>query len=54
MAVKRKFISTRLLKEGMKIDQAIVDGGGRSLIEKGAYLDDFHIEYLQEKGVGGI
>lgn len=54
MAVKRKFISTRLLKEGMKIDQAIVDGTGRSLIEKGAYLDDFHIEYLQEKGVGGV
>ncbi len=54
MAVKRKFISTRLLKEGMKIDQAIVDATGRSLIEKGAYLDDFHIEYLQGKGVGGI
>lgn len=54
MAVKRKFISTRLLKEGMKIDQAIVDSTGRSLIEKGAYLDDFHIEYLQEKGVNGV
>ena len=54
MAVKRKFISTRLLKEGMKIDQSIVDSTGRSLIEKGAYLDDFHIEYLQEKGVNGV
>ena len=54
MAVKRKFISTRLLKEGMKIDQAIVDGAGRSLIEKGAYLDDFHIDYLQGKGIGGV
>ncbi len=54
MAVKRKFISTRLLKQGMKIDQSIVDGTGRSLIEKGAYLDDFHIEYLQGKGVGGV
>ncbi len=54
MAVKRKFISTRLLKEGMKIDQAIIDGAGRSLIEKGAFLDDFQIEYLQNKGVGGI
>ena len=54
MAVKRKFISTRLLKEGMKIDQAIVDATGRSLIEKGAYLDDFHIDYLQERGVGGV
>lgn len=54
MAVKRKFVSTRLLKEGMKIDQAIVDGTGRSLIEKGAFLDDFQIEYLQGKGVGGV
>lgn len=54
MAVKRKFISTRLLKEGMKLDQAIVDATGRSLIEKGAYLDDFHIEYLQGKGIGGV
>lgn len=54
MAAKRKFISTRLLKEGMRIDQAIVDGTGRSLIEKGAYLDDFQIEYLKTKGVSGI
>lgn len=54
MAVRRKFISTRLLKEGMKLDQAIVDATGRSLIEKGAYLDDFHIEYLQGKGIGGV
>lgn len=38
----------------MKIDQSIVDATGRSLIEKGAYLDDFHISYLQEKGVGGV
>ena len=54
MAVKRKFISTRLLKKGMRIDQSIVDGTGRALIEKGAFLDDFHIEYLHEKGIGGI
>ena len=38
----------------MKIDQALVDSTGRTLIEKGAYLDDFQIEYLQEKGIGGI
>ncbi|MBR1876423.1 MAG: HD-GYP domain-containing protein [Lachnospiraceae bacterium] len=38
----------------MKIDQALVDTTGRTLIEKGAYLDDFQIEYLQEKGIGGI
>ena len=54
MAVKRKFVSTRLLKEGMKIDQSVLDATGRSLIEKGAFLDDFQIEYLQGKGVGGV
>lgn len=52
--VKRKFVSTRLLKTGMRIDQAIVDKAGRAMIEKGAYLDDFQIEYLMTKGVGGI
>lgn len=52
--VKRKFISTRLLENGMRIDQAIVDGAGRALIAKGVYLDDFQIEYLQAKGVNGV
>ena len=37
----------------MKIDQAVVDASGRALIAKGAYLDDFQIEFLQSKG-GGI
>lgn len=52
--IRRKFISTRLLKNGMKIDQAIVDKTGRALIAKGAFLDDFQIEYLQDKGVNGV
>jgi HD-GYP domain-containing protein (c-di-GMP phosphodiesterase class II) len=38
----------------MKIDQAVVDRTGRAMIEKGAYLDDIHIEYLVSKGIGGI
>ena len=54
LAVKRKLVSTRLLKEGMRIDQAIVDGTGRALIEKGAYLDDFQIAYLKTKGIASI
>ena len=52
--VKRKFVSTRVLQPGMKIDQAILDKTGRELIAKGAYLDDFQIEYLQKKSIGGI
>ena len=38
----------------MKIDQALVDSTGRVLIEKGAFLDDFQIEYLQTNVPGGI
>lgn len=52
--VKRKFMSTRVLQPGMRIDQAILDKTGRELIAKGAYLDDFQIEYLQKKSIGGI
>lgn len=54
MAITRRLVSTRVLKEGMKIDQAIIDGTGRALIEKGVYLDDFQIEYLKTKGIGSI
>lgn len=52
--VKRRFLSTRLLKSGMRIDQAVIDGSGRAMIAKGAILEDFQIEYLQEKGIGGV
>lgn len=54
MAVKRKLMSTRVLKNGMRIDQNIVDGTGRVLIERGVLLDDFQIEYLKTKGIGSI
>ena len=54
MALRRKYISSRLLKKGMRIDQSILSSNGRALIEKGAFLDDFHIEYLQEKSIGGV
>lgn len=54
MAIKRKLISTRVLKSGMRIDQEIKDGTGRVLIEKGVLLDDFQIEYLKTRGVASI
>jgi len=43
-----------MLQSGMRIDQSVVDGKGRELIVKGTYLDDFQIEYLRAKGLGGI
>ncbi len=53
--VKRKLISTRSLSSGMRIDQTITDARtGKEMIVKGAYLDDFQIEYLRSKGVGSI
>lgn len=54
MAVKRKLVSTRVLANGMKIDQEIKDGTGRVLIERGVLLDDFQIEYLKTRGVTSI
>ncbi len=44
----------RSLKEGMRIDQNVIDHTGRTLIAKGTYLDDFMIDSLIKRGVGGI
>ena len=52
--VKRKFIRTRSLQSGMKIDQAIVDGTGRTLIARGTFLDEYMIDALLNRGVGGV
>ena len=51
---KRQFISTRILKEGMIIDQPITDVTGRVMIKRGVYLDAFQISYLQERGINGV
>lgn len=52
--VKRKFIRTRSLQSGMKIDQAVLDRKGRTLIARGALLDDYMIESLLNRGVSGV
>ena len=52
--VRRIYTSTRRLKEGMRIDQAIVDRSGRVLIARGAPLDDYLIESLLKMGVMGV
>ncbi len=51
MAIKRKAVKTRQLHPGMVIDQTVTDQFGRALIEKGALLDDFHIEGLMRYGI---
>ncbi len=32
----------------------MIDGSGRAMIARGAILEDFQIEYLQDKGIGGV
>ena len=51
---KRKFMSTRVLKPGIRIDQSIIAKDGRILIQKGTILDDFQIDYLLTQGIMGI
>lgn len=52
--VRRRYISTRLLDEGMIIDQAIIDKSGRILIARKTVLDQFLLDALRKMGVPGI
>lgn len=49
--VKRRFMRTRQLKPGMKIDQVVVDRLGRNLVSRGAVLDEYEIESMIQMGV---
>lgn len=50
----RRFTSVRLLKEGMIIDQSIIDATGRILVAKGIPLEGYHIEGLRSLNIGGV
>lgn len=52
--IRRKYISVRLLKNGMILDQDIRDKLGRTLIARGVKLEDFQIEALQNMKVTGV
>lgn len=52
--VRRYFVATRLLENGMKIDQSIVDGTKRVLIARGAILDEYLIDALRKLGISGV
>lgn len=51
---KRTFVRTRSLKDGMQIDQAIVDRSGRQLICRGTILDEYMISSMLKMGVMGV
>jgi len=42
------------LKDGMRIDQSIVDRSGRVLIRRGTLLDEFMISAMLKRGIGGV
>ena len=52
--VRRRYVSTRLLKEGMIIDQSIIDRTGRALVQRKTALDNYIIESLRKLGITGV
>ena len=49
--IKRKYMRTRQLKPGMKLDHPVVDRLGRNLVARGAELDDYMIDSLLKLGI---
>lgn len=54
MAKHRKFVDVKELKNGMKLEQDIMDSSGRTMIGRGSFLDDFQIKYITAGGLEGI
>lgn len=52
--IKRFYVRTTSLKEGMKIDQSIIDRMDRTLVARGTTLDDYIIEGLKKRGIPGV
>lgn len=52
--IKRYYVRTTSLKEGMRIGQNIKDRMDRTLIAKGTPLDAFLIEGLAKRGIHGV
>lgn len=52
--IKRYYVRTSKLKEGMKIDQSVIDRMDRTLIVRGSILDAYTIEALHNRGIRGV
>ena len=52
--VKRRYISSRMLQEGMVIDQSILDSTGRILVARKTVLDDYIINSLRKLNITGV
>ena len=51
---RRYFVRTSSLKEGMKVDQSIIDKTRRVLIARGTILDTYLIDALKRLGINGV
>ena len=51
---KRYYVTTRLLENGMIIDQSIKDGAGRILIARGSQINDELLASLKRFGINGV
>ncbi len=52
--IKRKYVRTRQLKPGMKLDHPVVDRLGRTLVARGIALDDYMIDSLLKMGIMSV
>lgn len=52
--IRRKYMRTRQLKPGMKMDQSVVDRLGRNLVARGAILDEYVIDSLLKLGIMNV
>jgi hypothetical protein len=52
--IKRKYMRTRQLKPGMKLNHPVVDRLGRNLVARGAELDDYMIDSLLKLGIMSV
>lgn len=52
--IRRRYMRTRQLKPGMKMDQSVVDRLGRNLVARGAIIDEYIIESLINLGVMNV
>lgn len=52
--IKKKYMRTRQLKTGMKMDNTIYDTMGRVLVAKGAVLDQYVIDSLLKLGIMSV
>lgn len=52
--IRRRYVSVRLLKAGMVIDQSIIDKTGRVLVARKSVLDDYVIQGLSKLNIPGV